>query len=359
MAGFVARSLDTISALIRGDLRRELPGTDASVFPNVLYVFSKVVAAAVHLVELRAAWIYRQVFASTADGAHIERHAYEYGLARKPASAAAGRILTTGTASQLYPAGIGWLSGSVLFRSVSDAYADADGNLFLQVVAETTGTLTNRAEGDTLTLVDPASFPSAGTTATVLTGGIGGGADRESDEDLRARVLFRKRNPPQGGSYTDYERFALEVPGVRRAWAWPFANGPGTVGVWFLFDGRDDLIPTYADVEAVRASIEARRLIRAGLSVSAPIAQAVDVTVSGLGNDTAETRAAIEASLKRMLLERGRPGVAVEAFVLSRSWIGEAISVALGEDRHVLKVPAADVTFTGGQYPVLGVVTYE
>lgn len=356
---FVVRSLDAISKAIRGDLRRELPGTDAYVWPNVLSVFSKVVAMAVQLVEFRAEYIYRQIFASTADRRHLERQAYEFGMARKPASAAAGLIVTTGTPGAVYPAGIGFLSGATVYRSSGEAKASDNGQLTLLVHAETTGAATNRAADETLSLVDQALYPSIGAQASVASTGIGGGADTETDEALRSRILDRKRRPPQGGAYSDYEQIALQVPGVVRAWAWAFANGPGTVGVWFLFDGRENFIPSPADVETVRGEIETRRLIRAGLSVAAPEPFALDVTISGLGLDTTDVRARIEARLKAMLFDRAKPGVAIEPFVLSRSWVAEAISTAIGEDRHRLVSPAADVTYVNGQYPVLGTITYE
>lgn len=357
-SGFIPRSLATISQAIRGDLRREMPGTDAGIWPNTLSVFSKVVAMANQLVELRAEWIYRQIFASTADARHLERQAYELGLARKQASPATGRILTTGTPGTVYPQGIGLISENTLYRTTGEAIAAGNGDLTLRVYSTTTGAGANRDPGTTVALADPALFPSIGANGTVDGDGIGGGADIESDESLRARILDRKRRPPQGGAYSDYEQLARSIPGVLKAWAWPFANGPGTVGVWFLFDGRPDFIPTDADVEAVRGEIEIRRLIRAGLFVNAPFPTPLDITISALGVDTVDVRSRIESGLRDMLYERAKPGVAAEAFVLSRSWISEAISQSIGEDRHVLTLPASDVTFVDGQYPVLGTVTY-
>ncbi len=355
---FAVRSLAAISAAIRGDLRRELPGTDATVWPNTLSVFSKVVAMAIQLVEYRAEYIYRQIFASTADRAHLERQAYELGLARKPASRAIGMVTTTGTPGAVYPAGITYLSGADVFHVSSDARVADNGDVVFFVHSDVPGAAMNRAPGDTLHLADGALYPSLGALAAVASDGLGGGADIEDDESLRARILDRKRRPPQGGAYSDYEQFARNVPGVVKAWAWPFADGPGTVGVWFLFAGRSNLIPSAPDIIAVREELESRRLIRAGLSVSAPLPMPVAITIAGLGRDTDETRADIEASLSAMFLDRAKPGVAVEPFVLSRSWIGEAISKAAGEDRHVLAEPLTDLVFTDGQYPVLGEVTY-
>jgi hypothetical protein len=59
-----------------------------------------------------------------------------------------------------------------------------------------------------------------------------------------------------------------------------------------------------------------------------------------------------------MLRDRARPGIDGDPFILSRSWISEAISSVTGEDRHVLALPIEDVVYTSGQFPVLGVVTY-
>ncbi len=240
----------------------------------------------------------------------------------------------------------------------ADARVADNGDVVFFVHSDVPGAAMNRAPGDTLHLADGALYPSLGALAAVASDGLGGGADIEDDESLRARVLDRKRRPPQGGAYSDYEQFARKVPGVVKAWAWPFADGPGTVGVWFLFAGRSNLIPSAPDIIAVREELESRRLIRAGLSVSAPLPMPVAITIAGLGRDTDEVRFDIEASLAAMFLDRAKPGVAVEPFVLSRSWIGEAISKAAGEDRHVLAEPLTDLVFTDGQYPVLGEVTY-
>lgn len=359
MAADEPRTLDAISTAIRGDLRRELPGSDAMVWPNVLAVLAKVFAGAIHLVDLRTAWLYRQVFASTADTRALERQAYEFGMARKSASRAKGVVIGTGTASALYPAGLSFSGGGVTYLATGEALADGNGVVRFPVSSRETGAAQNRDEAETLTLIDVAAAPTLSASFAVDVGGIGGGADVETDASLRARVLDRKRRPPQGGAVSDYEQMARAIPGVSKAWAWSFLDGPGTVGVWFLFEGRTDGIPSAADVSAVRGVLEQKRLIRARLYVSAPVPEPLPVTIAGLSTDTAAVRARIEASLKAMLFERSRPGVAIEAFVLSRSWVSEAISAAVGEDRHRLVYPADDLVYTDGKMPVLGAVTYE
>ncbi len=358
LTGITARTLDAISRAIRADLRREMPEADATIWPNNMAILSKVFAMATRQVELRLEWAYRQLFASTADARQLERHAYEFGLARKAPAAASGYIDAEGTADTIYPAGLAWISGTARYIAAADALSGADGAVRFYVVAEATGAATNRGAGEELAFADAAAAPTLSAVATVGEDGLGGGADTESDDSLRARVLDRKRRPPQGGATSDYEQIARAYPGVSAAWAYAWSHGPGTVGVWFLFDGRPDGIPTDADVAAVQDWIDTRRLIRARLVVAAPVAAPVDVFISGLTTDTLATRSAIEASLRAMFAARARPGVASAPLLFSRSWISEAISQAIGEDQHYLSSPQFDLVFAAGEMPVLGQVFY-
>lgn len=353
------RSLDALGAQARGFFRRYLPGTDAWLWPNFTAVTAKVLALTVRQIDLRIDWLYRQLFVRTTTWLPILRmHGADYRIYLKPAAAAAGPVTGAGQPGAAYPAGVRWLSGMVTYVATSGFTAAGDGSFVALVQAETTGSATNRDAGAPMTLVDPALYPTLSDEAEAGVGGLGGGADVEDIEAFRARILDRKARPPQGGALPDYERFALEVPGVVKAWAFQFTNGIGSVAVFFLFAGRPNLIPDAGDVAAVQAYIDAKRLIRVDDAVAvAPVAAPVNVTIADLAVDTDEVRAAIAANLASMFLARARPGVTANPFVLSRSWIGEAISAATGEDSHTLVTPASDLSFDD-TYPVLGTVTY-
>lgn len=357
---FRPRDLTAISQSVRGSFRQYLPGTDATIRQNVNYVLGKVIALLAREYELRLEWLYKQLFLSTAtDLEHIRIHAADYRIYQKPASAASGSIAGTGAASTTYPAGVRWYSGGVTYVSTAPFMSDASGAWAAAVQAEQTGALTNRAPDAVMTLADAALFPTLSPQALVGAAGLGGGADLEDKESLRQRGLARKAQPPQGGALPDYEQFARDVPGVLKAWAWQFTDGIGSIAVYFLFEGRENNIPAPSDVAAVQAAIEARRLIRVDDAVAiAPIPAPVNVGIEDLSVDTADVRAAIEESLARVFVERARPGIAADPFVLPVSWISEAISTATGEDRHTLVAPATDLMFTGGAIPVLGTVTY-
>lgn len=357
---YVTRSLNDIGSAIRGMFRQYLPGTDASIQQNFVTVCGKVTALLAREYELRLEWIYRQLFMRTATDISILRmHAADYRIYQKPAAPSVGLIIGIGQAGVTYPAGIRYLSGGASFLTTAAFTAAGDGSFVTSMQAETTGAITNRESEAVMTLADPSLYPTLSQQAAVDEAGLGGGADIEDIESLRARGLERKARPPQGGALPDYERFALEVPGVLKAWAYQFTNGIGSIAVFFLFSGRVNFIPTPGDVAAVQAYIDAKRLIRVDDAVAiAPLSSAVNITIGDLATDTPEVRAAIDDNLRALFIDRVRPGVAADPFVLSRSWISEAISTATGEDQHTLVLPATDPSFTGGHIPVLGAVSY-
>ncbi len=197
----------------------------------------------------------------------------EIGIYRKQAAAASGTATGTGTPLTEYPAGILFVSGSNSYRTSASATAASDGTLTFAVIAQEKGASGNRDAGGQLLLSDAGAWPALSDVFEVGTAGLGGGADVELDEDLRARGLQRKRNPPGAGTLDDYERYAREVPGVLNAWAFRSSNNPGTIFLFFIFAGRVGYIPTSGDVDAVQAYIDSKRLIRVDDSVAvAPVA---------------------------------------------------------------------------------------
>lgn len=353
------RSLAEASSRIRGTFRQYIPGTDAALKNNVVTVIGKVLVVMAHEFELRLAFLASQLFLSTASGQWLVMHCRDIGIYRKQAAAAFGAAVGIAAPSTTYPAGIRLVSGNVTYISLAAATSAPDGILVLLIQSEVKGATSNREAGGLLDLADPVLWPGLGREWVVGGAGFGGGADIETDESLRERGLQRKRNPPGGGTLTDYERIVRSVPGVLKAWAFRVPDAPGAIVVHFLFEGRVDFIPTPADVSAVQAVVDAQRLVRVDDSVvTASVPRPINVEIHGLAGDSGEIRAAISAAIRSMFLDRCRPGIAGDMFSVSRSWIAEAISGVVGEDRHQLIQPAADILLTDGQFPTLGAVTY-
>jgi len=353
------RSLAEASQAIRGAFRQHLPGTDTALKNNFVTVVTKVLAGMSQEFELRMAFVARQIFARTASLSFLLLHAADVGIFRKPAAPASGVIEGTGEPNKVYSAGIRFVSGNNTYISTSPAQTSPSGVVVFSVAAEDKGSVTNRAAGGLLALSAPGLEPTLGSDFFVGAAGIGGGADIEDIEDLRARVLFRKANPPGAGKLSDYERIVRDVPGVLKAWAYRDGVTPSFVAVFFLFDGRPNRIPTEGDKLVVQAALDAQRLIRVNDSVvEPPTPDPLNPVIANLTTDSADVRARIAAAIDAVLYEKARPGVAGDVFWLSRSWIAEAISAVAGEDSHVLNWPLDDLPYTAGRYPVVGTISF-
>ena len=363
---FQTPSLSEIWTGVKNAMRTYLPGTDAWVEPNNLSIVGRSFSLAVGSVYERINYLYRQLFASTADGFHLEfRHAFEYGVSRKAAAPGQGFVSFQQTAPfATIPIGYTITApNGVAYEFLTSAAPNATGLTKVEVRATTTGATTNQQPNTPMTVPANVSYPSLPSVAYVSESGIGGGADIESDEDLRTRVLFRKRNPPHGGSRSDYERWALEVPGVTRVFVSPFKTIDGQIAsalsIYPLFDdSRVNGIPTAYDLLAVAQYIDPLRPVTARVYVVAPVPVVVNIQIVGLKNDTVYLREAIKSNLAAMFLDQVPVVTAENGFTLPNAWIDAAIARSEGYQRHTLMTPTMDITFEPGSLPILGDVVF-
>lgn len=334
-----ARS-DVISRLAQDEVLRR---SDAEVF-------ARVVAGVTHGLYGFLEWISRQFIYDTAEAEILDRWASIWlTVPRKPAASATGTATFTGSIGAVIPSGalLQALDGVQYQTTAGTTLTGPTAVLGIEaVVASAAG---NRAAGQTLSL----ATPIAGIQPAALAAALSGGADGEDDEALRARLIARIQTPPHGGSRSDYVAWALEVPGVTRAWCYPLELGPGTVTVRFM---RDDdagsAIPDAGEVAAVLAHIDPLHPVTASLTVVAPVAVPLAFTISVTPN-TAGVKAAVQAELADLILREAEPG---GTLLLSR--IRAAISAAAGESNYVMTVPATDVVSATGDITTLGVITW-
>ena len=193
-----------------------------------------------------------------------------------------------------------------------------------------------------------------GVDAEAIGSEMAGGAEAESDESLRERLLYRLRNPPRGGTATDYVAWAKEVPGVTRAWCFPKEQGVGTVVVRFATDGLTETgIPTEGMVQIVADYIAQAAPVTAATTVLAPVAKPIAFQIKNLTPNTA-VRAQIAAELKSLFLREASPGG-----VVLITHIQQAISSAAGEEDYVLVYPTENVAAENYELPVVGDIGYE
>jgi uncharacterized phage protein gp47/JayE len=198
------------------------------------------------------------------------------------------------------------------------------------------------------------TVPGADGTATVVL--MDGGTDMESDDELRARVLLRIRQPPMGGDQNDYVEWALSYPGVTRAWCYPLEMGIGTVTVRFMMDGlraANGGFPLPDDVAALADYLNSVRPVAVkDFFIESPIPSPVNLRITYLDIDNASTRAAIENSLLNTFLLRSVPGQ-----TWYRAWSDQGVMSAPGVNAYDL-LAQDQIMPHPGYMPVLGDLTY-
>lgn len=347
---FARPDLPTLIERATQDIETRLPGADARLRRSNLAVLARVQSGAVHGLYGYLDWIARQVMPDTADAEQLDRWSAIWGVARKPAEFAAGSVTVTGNAGAVVPAGAELRGADGQSYLVDSEVSLAGSSDLVDCTASTAGQAGNLDAGTALTFASP--IAGVNSAAVVAAGGLVGGADAETDDALRARLLARIQQPPQGGAAHDYQAWALAVPGVTRAWVYPGELGAGTVTVRFVRDDDASPIPDAGEVATVQTYIDERRPVTADVLVVAPVATPLALTLS-VTPDTTAVRAAVEAELADLMLREAEPGA-----TLLLTHLREAISLAVGETDHALISPAADVTHGAGQMPTLGAITW-
>jgi uncharacterized phage protein gp47/JayE len=333
---------DVLSRLSAEDVLRR---TDAEVYARVM-------GGVAHGLYGFIEWLSKQVIYDTAEAEYLERWCSIWGINRKVAAPATGTVIFTVQAGSLIPSGtlLQALDG-VQYQTSADATVTVP-SATATVTALVPAASGNRATGQNLTLVSPV----VGVQSTATAGLLSGGADVETDDALRARLLARIQQPPHGGASYDYTAWALEVPGVTRAWVYPAELGLGTVTLRFVRDNDGTgtaIIPDAGEVAAVQAYIDTRRPVTAQLTVVAPAAVPLNFTIQGLVPATLTVQAVVQAELADLLLREAVPGG-----IILLSHIRAAISAAAGETDYVLTAPLSNVTNSTGNMSTMGSITW-
>lgn len=163
-----------------------------------------------------------QNLAITATGNDLERIGAEYDVTKKAAEAAVLTITLPATTGTIIPVTVSFVGDSNGVRYFPDAQAvAAAGVATISVTAEELGAIGNLNVSDTLTI--STQIAGAGNIATVSSLD-NTGANEETEEAYRARVLFAIRSTAGGGNATDYKIWAEGVAGVFRAY--PYGGLP-------------------------------------------------------------------------------------------------------------------------------------
>jgi uncharacterized phage protein gp47/JayE len=355
-------TLTQVRGLVRDAVQGSLPGADANVPNSVLRVISDVMGALCHLVLQYIDWLSLQLLPDTAETEWLDRHAQIWlvnsdgSTGRKLATPAVGQAsFSAGTVNVFVPSGtqLSYLGTTVDYVTTMDVSPPLGVPTDAPIIALQGGSIGNLDPGTLLSLPNTVS----GISSVAVTS-LSGGTDDETDDELRARVLERIREPPMGGDADDYVQWALSYPGVTRAWCYPLEMGIGTVTVRFLMDdlrADNNGWPTGDDIQAVTDYLNTVRPVAIkDFFVEAPIQQPIDVYIAELVTDNPTVRSGIQDQLQTMLLNYAAPGQTIYA-----AWKSAAILQAPNVQSFDLLNTGDDVMPAPGYMAILGNVIYQ
>jgi len=312
------------------------------------------VAAQVYSLLVQGEWVTRQCFPQTAEGEYLERHAQLRGLERKEATYAQGVVrFFVGESSGLdRTVGLGTVcmtAGLVRFETTREAAVKA-GETYVDVPVRA---LEPGSSGNILanTIVSMAVAP-VGVRSCTNPAAFAGGGDTETDEELRVRVMDTFRRLPNGANAAFYEQGALSFDQVAAATVIPRSRGKGTVDV---IAATLEGVPERELLDELQAYFQSRREIAVDVLVRAPSLLPVNVAVK-IKAQSGRKQTALEQVEEKL---RGwftgkRLGQAV---LLAQ--LGALVYECPGVENYQIVSPAADLSVTQEQLPVLSSLTVE
>lgn len=304
-------------------------------------------------------WNGRQVLPHTADADIMVEHADVWGISRRPATRAIGRLVFAGAPSLAVPEALEFRTRTGAIVATTEPISlDATGVGSAPVRALVAGSEGNTAAGETLSLVvglsglDPAS-------GVVDADGLAGGAALETDASLLGRVLDRIRQPPHGGAIFDYPVWVRNAFAASHVAGLPNWVGLGTIGVAVAMGTRSaPRAPTPEEQAAILAylgPLGSQAGVRPATAdvvvLGAEIAPLdLDLTIEP---DTLAVREAVTAAFAAFMVRESEIGGTIW-----RSRLSEALSSAAGEYRHTLSSPPANVDASPLRLYVPGTITW-
>lgn len=307
-------------------------------------------AAELQALEMQTDWVLDQSFPQTAQGVYLDRHGSMRGLKRLGATRSGGvlrfSVETAPTKDITIQTGTVCMTAEeVRVQTTEDAVLQA-GALYADARAEAVeaGTAGNVVPGAVRFLT---ACPVAVTSVT-NPNAFTGGADEESDESFRARILESYQRLPNGANTAWYETTALNYPGVTAAKAVGRAEGPGTVNVYVT--GENGL-PDKELLAGLGAELQEKREIAVTVKALAPTTETVDVAVAVALREGTDKEAALE-SARRAIADFFSGRLLGRAVLLAE--LGNKLYGLEGVENYRFTAPAADLPANSTVLPVLG-----
>lgn len=347
-----------------------IPGIDGFLAFSVLSVVTWVQAMFAWLHYGYLDYIAKQAVPWTATDEFLAGWGTLKRVSKKPAAAAASTsVAFPATAIAVMRAGTsvvrsdGWTYVTTADSVVSAGLASAP------VISVTAGAAGNTPSGTIAALGSPVSGVQ---TSGSFTAAATGGADIESDDAFRGRVIAAYQALGSDGNSSEYAEWATAVPGVTRAWVARNGAGPGSVVVYFMLDdaeaanggfpvGTDGAAagePRYTtatgDQLTVADAIYPLQPVTALVCLASPVRSLVEIELTTASAVPIAMQAQIKQALADLFLRIGTPlGVTIYPGTLS-----DAISTVPGMPQFTMTAPTGSFSLGIGLLPVIDTITF-
>jgi uncharacterized phage protein gp47/JayE len=362
-------TLSDLKSQVAADIQSALPGSDPLLRFSNLNITGVALANLVNAHYGYLDWIARQAVPFTATDEYLYAWGALRGVVPIAATAASnGTVTFSGSNGTVIPDKTQLVRGDGAAFTTQGAVTISAGAATVAASANAAGAAGNTAAGSVITLgVAIAGVQSTGTVATAFTNGT----DIETVEAFRSRMLQVYQAPPQGGAVSDYLLWSLQAPGVTRAWCTPNGMGPGTVVVYVMMDSTEAAHAGFPQGTNGAAAAETRGSPATGdqlavanylfplqpanpiVYVCAPIANAVNFTITGLASASSTVKNAITAAFADVFTRN-----TILAGTNNLIDFETALGTVVGAGAGVITSPAANIVSTTGQLPTLGTITY-
>lgn len=345
-------------------------------------VLSDVVSGMAHLHYGYLDYIALQATPATATDEYLAAWGALKSVYRKSASASiCSQVTFTGEAGSVIPAGL------VLTRSDNYQYtidkivtigSDEKGTGSVTAVlidpkqdVSGGGVFGNTQTGTRLTLESP---PLGVDSIAIMNIAATGGSDIESESSFRERILFAYQNISNGGSKSDFIKWARAVPGVTRAWCVRRIVGAGTVGVYVMtdtsnvnddgFPSGSDGISSREDWGAIKATgtqgvvadyIYDLQPVTALVFVCSPIKKKVNFEFKGLKEASDDLKEKIRQAINSVFFDVDQLD---GSGVILLSELNYALSNITGSTGYIMNQPSNNIQLGIGELPIIGDIQY-
>jgi len=383
---FSRPTLSDLRNQVMADINATLSGANSFLRKAVLRVLATVQAGLAHLHYGYLDWISKQAVPWTATDEYLSAWGALKNVYQKDAVAAVLTVQFQGTVGTLLSSGINMMRQDGETYTIEDsATVGVDGTVTVTVQDTVAGAAGNAEAGTAMTLSTTVEgIQSTGAVVITVTTGI----DVETADAFGSRVIAAFQTTPQGGDEGDYVAWALEVPGVTRAWCSPNGFGAGTVVLRFMMDvaqaahsgfpqgtngvsqndkGPDglprDVVATGDQLTLADALID-EQPVTALVFACAPINNQISFAIDGLSATSTTTRNAIAAAISDVFYRNGDPRGGtidisdIDAAINSVGVSGWMIRLVTGTVDGVQTVYTGNITGNIGELPTLLGINY-